>query len=90
MRLASSQMMDLTGLYKVWNPQYKSFSVFGQDHLAKVLLNWDTAVGGHDAGASCALAAMAGDVLLHQQLQSQASMLLTFAMCLVAGRCNVN
>lgn len=22
-----------------------------QDHLAKVLLNWDTGVGGHDAGA---------------------------------------
>lgn len=43
-------MMDLTGLFRVWNPQYKSYSVFGQDHLAKVLLNWDTSVGGHDAG----------------------------------------
>ena len=44
-------MMDLAGLFRVWNPQYKSWSVFGQDHLAKVLLNWDTGVGGHDAGA---------------------------------------
>ena len=44
-------MMDLTGLFRVFNPQYKSWSVFGQDHLAKVLLNWDVAVGGHDAGA---------------------------------------
>jgi hypothetical protein len=44
-------MMDLTGLFRVWNPQYKSWSVFGQDHLAKVLLNWDTSAGGHDAGA---------------------------------------
>lgn len=41
--------MDLTGLFRVWNPQYKSWSVFGQDHLAKLLLNWDTRVGGHDA-----------------------------------------
>ena len=23
-------MMDLTGLFRVWNPQYKSWSVFGQ------------------------------------------------------------
>ena len=44
-------MMDLTGLFRVWNPQYKSWSVFGQDHLAKLLLNWDTSAGGHDAGA---------------------------------------
>ncbi|PRW05824.1 Small RNA degrading nuclease [Chlorella sorokiniana] len=61
------QMMDLTGLFRVWNPQYKSYSVFGQDHLAKILLNWDTGVGGHDA---------VGDAVksirlfkLHQQLQ---------------------
>ncbi|KAI3428820.1 hypothetical protein D9Q98_007637 [Chlorella vulgaris] len=61
------QMMDLTGLFRVWNPQYKSYSIFGQDHLAKVLLNWDTSAGGHDA---------VGDALksirlfkLYQQLQ---------------------
>jgi RNA exonuclease 4 len=39
--------MDLTGLFRVWNPTYKSFSVFGQDHLAKVLLNMD--FGTHNA-----------------------------------------
>ena len=44
------QMMDLTGLYRIWNERYKSFSVFGQDHLAKVLLGWETQPGGHDAG----------------------------------------
>lgn len=62
-------MMDLVGLFRVWNRQYKSWSVFGQDHLAKVLLQWDApAAGGHDA---------VGDALksirlfrLHQQLQA--------------------
>lgn len=61
-------MMDLTGLFRVWNPQYKSWSVFGQDHLARVLLNWDAGVGGHDA---------VGDAIksirlfnLHQRLQA--------------------
>ena len=42
------QLMDLTGLYRIWNPKYNSYSVFGQDHLAKVLLNWDTS-DAHDA-----------------------------------------
>lgn len=42
------QLMDLTGLYRVWNPQYKTFSVFSQDHLAKILLNWDTSMA-HNA-----------------------------------------
>lgn len=27
---------DLAGLYRAWNPQYRSWSVFGQDHVAKV------------------------------------------------------
>jgi RNA exonuclease 4 len=36
LRLGPLQMMDLTGLFRVWNPQYNSYSVFGQDHLAKV------------------------------------------------------
>lgn len=43
-----TQMMDLTGLFRVWNPKFNSYSVFGQDHLAKVFLNWE--VGDmHDA-----------------------------------------
>ena len=33
--------MDLAGLYRIWNTKYNSFSVYGQDHLAKVLLGWD-------------------------------------------------
>lgn len=31
-------MVDLAGLWRVWNEQYKSWSVFGQDHIAKVRL----------------------------------------------------
>ena len=42
------QLLDLTGLDRIWNPKYNSFTVFGQDHLAKTLLNWDTTVS-HDA-----------------------------------------
>jgi RNA exonuclease 4 len=34
-------MIDLAGLFRVFNPQYKSWSVFGQDHLARVLLGID-------------------------------------------------
>jgi len=41
-------MVDLTGLYRVFNPAYKSFSVWGQDHLASVLLGWPPS-GPHDA-----------------------------------------
>jgi DNA polymerase III epsilon subunit-like protein len=43
-----AQLMDLTGLFRIWNEKYKSFSVFSQDHLAKVLLAWDVS-GSHDA-----------------------------------------
>lgn len=43
------QLIDLAGLYRVWNDKYKSWSVFGQDHLAKVLLGWDPDASGHDA-----------------------------------------
>ena len=41
-------MVDLTGLYRVWNEQFRSFSVWGQDHLASVLLGWPPN-GPHDA-----------------------------------------
>lgn len=37
-----AQLMDLTGLFRIWNPKFKSYSVFGQDHLAKLLLGWET------------------------------------------------
>ena len=31
-------LIDLAGLYRVWNPKFKSWSMFGQDHMYKVLL----------------------------------------------------
>eukprot|EP00878_Enallax_costatus_P044146 GHUV01052401.1.p1 GENE.GHUV01052401.1~~GHUV01052401.1.p1 ORF type:complete len:108 (-),score=33.05 GHUV01052401.1:244-567(-) len=59
--------MDLAGLYRIWNPRYNSFSVFSQDHLAKVLLGWDLENMQHNA----AFDAMKSIKLfnLHQQLQ---------------------
>jgi len=36
-------------VYRVWNPRYKSWSVFSQDHLARVLLDWRPDAAGHDA-----------------------------------------
>ena len=33
-------LLDLAGIYRTWNPQYKSWSVFGQDHVARILLNY--------------------------------------------------
>jgi hypothetical protein len=41
------------GLFRCWNPQFNSYSVYGQDHVAKVLLGWDVnqpeGVSSHDA-----------------------------------------
>lgn len=42
-------LVDLTGIYRVWNTKYNTWSVFGQDHLAKVLLGWNTENSSHDA-----------------------------------------
>ncbi|KAG2496271.1 hypothetical protein HYH03_005504 [Edaphochlamys debaryana] len=44
-------MQDLQGLYRIWNDKFKSYSVFAQTHLAKVLLSWQDAPGPneHDA-----------------------------------------
>ncbi|CAL5222670.1 g5068 [Coccomyxa viridis] len=42
-------MVDLTGIYRIWNPKYKSYSVFSQDHLCRVLLGFDTSGSTHDA-----------------------------------------
>jgi hypothetical protein len=41
-------MADLMGLYRFWNPQYRNYTVYNQDHLAKVLLGWPDE-GPHDA-----------------------------------------
>ena len=43
-------MLDLAGLWRVWNAQYNSWSVFGQDHLAKTLLGAEVAAQ-HDAAS---------------------------------------
>lgn len=45
----SQSLVDLSGVYRVWNSKYKTWSVFGQDHLAKVLLGWDSQNASHDA-----------------------------------------
>lgn len=42
-------LVDLSGIYRVWNTKYKTWSIFGQDHLAKVLLGWNTENSSHDA-----------------------------------------
>ncbi|PNW81053.1 hypothetical protein CHLRE_07g340750v5 [Chlamydomonas reinhardtii] len=44
-------MMDLQGLFRVWNDKFRSWSVFAQGHLAKVLLAWPDPTGAneHDA-----------------------------------------
>ena len=31
-------MVDLAGVWRVWNPRFNTWSVFGQDHLVRVLL----------------------------------------------------
>lgn len=41
--------MDLAGLYRVWNTKYNSWTVFGQDHVATVLLGWDLHNMSHNA-----------------------------------------
>ncbi|GLC67132.1 hypothetical protein PLESTF_000520800 [Pleodorina starrii] len=44
-------MQDLQGLYRIWNEKFRSFSVFAQSHLARVLLGWQDPQGlnEHDA-----------------------------------------
>ncbi|GBF98549.1 small RNA degrading nuclease [Raphidocelis subcapitata] len=41
--------LDLAGLFRVWNPKYNSWTMFSQDHCAKVLLGWDVDSTTHDA-----------------------------------------
>ena len=36
-------LLDLAGLWRVYNTQYNSWSVFNQEHLARVLLGVDAA-----------------------------------------------
>ena len=45
---AAQELMDLAGIFRTWNTKYNSWSVFGQDHVANVLLNYP-AKERHDA-----------------------------------------
>jgi RNA exonuclease 4 len=62
-----SGCQDLAGLYRVSNPKFRAFTIFSQDHLAKVLLGWPVTAeeengagkeeaGGEEAGAAAAAA----------------------------------
>ena len=42
-------VIDLAGLLRAWNARYGGFTVFSQDHCAKVLLGWDVDAATHDA-----------------------------------------
>jgi RNA exonuclease 4 len=45
-------LIDLCGIWRVFNAQYKSWSVFGQDHLVRCLLATEVAAT-HDAAGDC-------------------------------------
>ena len=51
-----ASLMDLQGLFRVWNPKYRTYSVWSQDHLAATLLGWPPAGEGiaHDAATDAA------------------------------------
>jgi RNA exonuclease 4 len=42
-------MLDLAALWRVWNHNFQSWSIFSQEHLAKVLLGEDINGGAHNA-----------------------------------------
>ena len=46
--LDSQALLDLAGIYRTWNSRYNNWSVFGQDHVARVLLEYPEAQT-HDA-----------------------------------------
>jgi len=41
-------LLDLAGIYRAWNTKYNTWSIFGQDHVARVLMNYPVA-SNHDA-----------------------------------------
>jgi len=45
-------LIDLTGIWRVWNEKFKSWSVFSQDHLVRCLLG-TTVDATHDAAGDC-------------------------------------
>lgn len=42
-----ASLVDLQGVWRVWNPQFKSYSVFSQDHVCRMLLGVES--GAHNA-----------------------------------------
>lgn len=60
-------MVDLAGLWRVWNTKYKTWSVFGQDHIASCLLKLDPNRS-HDACADAVISMQSFQ--LHSQLQA--------------------
>ena len=61
-------MVDLVGLYRVFNPKYKNWTIFGQDFLAQHLLGWDTRAHSHDAVGDAIKSVQLFN--LHQQLSA--------------------
>lgn len=50
-----ASLVDLAGLFRVFNPKFNSFSLWSQDHLASVLLGWPAGEGvAHDAAGDAA------------------------------------
>lgn len=41
-------LLDLAGIYRAWNTKFNTWSIFGQDHVARVLMNYPVA-SSHDA-----------------------------------------
>lgn len=42
-------MVDLAGLYKFWNAQFNSWSIFSLDHMARIVLGLDSHGAPHNA-----------------------------------------
>jgi RNA exonuclease 4 len=78
-----ASMIDLSGVFRVWNPQYKSWSMFGQDHMAKVLMGIDTAQEPHNAVTDAIKSMQLYN--LHQRLQLDAAALASAHAALLAA-----
>ena len=46
-------LIDLTGIWRVWNDRFQSWSVFSQDHLVRCLLEDTEVNASHDAAGDC-------------------------------------
>lgn len=62
-------MLDLAGLWRVWNEKYRTMSVFGQDHIAACLLNVPNEERTHDASTDAIISMKS--FLMHEELKQQ-------------------